>query len=194
MLSLRLEVLERRGFLANHVALALVFVCFWLQWLLPEARFAALTLTGWELPGLLTHPFLHGHSLHLVWNLLLLHVFGGLVCNALGPLRYLSAWLAFTLAGATGHLLAGSGQAAGASGVLCGFVGLAVAARLEGNVTLFDAAVRVPVNWLALALVAKDIIFAFLPGMSVSVGGHLGGYAAGLVVGLALRRRISSVQ
>lgn len=190
---LRLEVLEQRGFLANHGALALVFVCFWLQWLLPEARFAAFTLTGWQLPGLLTHPFIHGHSLHLVWNLLLLHVFGGLVSNALGPLRYLSAWLAFTLAGATGHLLAGGGQAAGASGVLCGFVGLAVAGRLGGNMTLLDAAVRVPVNWLALALVTKDIGFAFLPGMSVSVGGHLGGYAAGLLAGLALRR-LSSVQ
>lgn len=190
MTWLRLEVHERHGFRANHAALALVFVCFWLQWLAPEQRFAALTLTGWQLPGLLTHPFIHGHSLHLAWNLLLLHVFGGLVCNALGPLRYAGAWLAFTFAGATGHLLAGGGQAAGASGVLCGFVGLVVAGRLGGNVTLLDAAVRVPVIWLAPALVAKDIVLAFLPGMSVSVGGHLGGYVAGGLAGLLwLKRR-----
>ncbi len=115
--------------------------------------------------------------------------FCGLVCNALGPLRYAGAWLAFTLAGATGHLLAGGGQAAGASGVLCGFVGLVVAGRLGGTVTLLDAAVRVPVVWLALALVAKDIVLAFLPGMGVAVGGHLGGYLAGVLAGLLLRRR-----
>jgi membrane associated rhomboid family serine protease len=187
---LRLEVLERRGFLANHVVLGLVFVCFWLQWMVDERRFAMLTLTGWTLPGLLTHPFIHGHSLHLAWNLLLLHVFGGLVCNALGPLRYTGAWLAFTLAGAAGHLLAGGGQAAGASGVLCGFVGLVVAGRLDGNIALLDAAVRVPVGWLALSLVAKDILLAFLPGMSVAVGGHLGGYLAGGLAGLLwLKRR-----
>ena len=190
----RLEVIERRGFLANHIGLALIFVSFWLEWLLPDARLNALTLMGWNLPGLLTHPFIHGHSLHLGWNLLLLHIFGGLGCNALGPLRYLVAWLTFTLAGATGHLLAGGGQAAGASGVICGFAGLVVAGRLAGTVTLLDAAVRVPVNWLALALVAKDIALAFLPGMGVSVGGHLGGYAVGWLAGAALRRRISSVQ
>lgn len=190
---LRLEVCERHGFRWSHSLLLVVFVCFWLQWLVDERHFAALTLTGWNLPGLMTHPFIHVHSLHLAWNLLLLHIFGGLVCNAFGPLRHAVAWLAFTLAGATGHLLVGGGQAAGASGVLCGFVGLVVAGRLGGHIALLDASVRVPVNWLALALVAKDIVFVFLPGMGVSVGGHLGGYAAGLIAGLALRR-FSSVQ
>lgn len=184
---LRLEVLERHGFLANHVALALVFVCFWLQWLLPEARFAAFTLTGWALPGLLTHPFIHGHSLHLVWNLLLLHVFGGLACNALGPARFCGVWLAFTLAGAAGHLIAGGAQAAGASGVIAGCVGFVVAGRVAGTMALFEGAVRVRADWLALALVTKDIVFAFLPGMGVSVGGHAGGYVVGAVAGAFVR-------
>jgi membrane associated rhomboid family serine protease len=183
MTGIQLEVLEHRGRVANHGALGLVFVCFWLQWLLPDAQFAAGTLTGFHLPGLLTHPFIHGHSLHLIWNLLMLHVFGGLVCNALGPTRYVGAWLAFTLAGATGHLLAGGGQAAGASGVIAGFTALAIAARLTGAVALLDGAVRVRTDWLALALVAKDIVFAFLPGMGVSVAGHAGGYVAGGLVG-----------
>lgn len=187
---LRLEVRERHGFRWNHTLLTVVFVCFWLQWLVDERRFATLTLTGWNLPGLMTHPFIHVHSLHLAWNLLLLHIFGGLAVNALGPLRHAGAWLAFTLAGAAGHLLAGGGQAAGASGVLCGFVGLGVAGRLGGNIALLDASVRVPVTWLALALIAKDVALAFLPGMSVSVGGHLGGYLAGCLSGLLwLKRR-----
>jgi membrane associated rhomboid family serine protease len=187
---LRLEVRERHGFHWNHAWLMVVFVCFWIQWLVDERRFAALTLTGWSLPGLITHPFIHVHSLHLAWNLLLLHIFGGLAVNALGPLRHAGAWFAFTLAGATGHLLVGGGQAAGASGVLCGFVGLVVAGRLGGNIALLDASVRVPVGWLALALIAKDVAFAFLPGMNVSVGGHFGGYLGGGLAGLLwLKRR-----
>jgi membrane associated rhomboid family serine protease len=84
----------------------------------------------------------------------------------------------------------GGGQAAGASGVLCGFVGLVVAGRLGGNIALLDASVRVPVGWLALALIAKDVAFAFLPGMNVSVGGHFGGYLGGGLAGLLwLKRR-----
>lgn len=185
---LRLEVRERHGFRWNQALLAVLFVSFWLQWLVDERRFAALTLTGWNLPGLLTHPFVHVHSLHLAWNLLLLHIFGGLAGNALGPLRYAGAWLAFTLAGAAGHLLVGGGQAAGASGVLCGFAGLVVAGRLGGHVALLDASVRVPVIWLALALIAKDVVFAFLPGMGVAVGGHLGGYLAGGLAGWLWQR------
>jgi membrane associated rhomboid family serine protease len=188
MTWVRLEVLEHRGRVANHGALGLVFVCFWLQWLLPDARFTACTLTGWQLPGLLTHPFIHGHSLHLIWNLALLHIFGGLASNALGPARYAAAWLAFTLAGATGHLLAGGAQAAGASGVIAGFVGFSVASRTPGQIALLDGALRVPTHGLALALVVKDILFAFLPGMGVSVGGHLGGYVAGALLGWIARR------
>ncbi|MEN9575595.1 MAG: hypothetical protein RL514_3450 [Verrucomicrobiota bacterium] len=184
----RLEVPERRGFLANHVLQGIIFVCFWLQWLAEERRFTQLTLTGWNLPGLLTHPFVHVHSLHLVWNLLLLHIFGGLVSNALGPARQLASFFLFALAGAGGHLLAGGGQAAGASGAICGFVGFVVVGRLAGTVVLFDGTVRVPVNWLAFALVAKDVLFAFLPGMAVSVAGHLGGYLAGAMTALLWRR------
>lgn len=184
----RIEVREHRGFLANHLLLAVIFVCFWLQWLLEERTFARFTLTGWNLPGLLAHPFVHVHSLHLFWNLFLLHVFGGLVCNALGAARQLALFFLFALAGAAAHVSLGGGQAAGASGAICGFVGLVVVCRMEGTLAFLDGAVRVPVNWLALALIAKDILLAFLPGMSVSVAGHLGGYLAGAVVGLLLRR------
>ena len=166
-------------------------ICFWLQWLIEDQLFTQLTLTGWNLPGLLTHPFVHGHSLHLVWNLLLFHIFGGRVGNALGPVRQLAGFFRFALAGAGGHLLAGGGQAAGASGAICGFVGFVVVGRLAGTVALLDGAVRVPVNWLALALVAKDVLFAFLPGMAVSVAGHLGGYLAGATAALLWRRVFS---
>lgn len=189
----RIEARERRGFLANHVLLSVIFLCFWLQWLVDDRLFARLTLTGWSLPGLLTHPFIHGHSLHLVWNLLLLHIFGGLVANGLGPVRHLVLFFLLALAGAAAHVACGGGQAAGASGGISGLVGLVVVCRIEGAVAMFDGAVRVPVNWLALALIAKDILFAFLPGMSVSVTGHLGGYLAGALAGLLCRRWVPSV-
>ncbi len=189
----RIEVREHRGFFANHVLLGVIFLCFWLQWLVDDRLFARLTLTGWSLPGLFTHPFLHGHSLHLIWNLLLLHVFGGLAANALGPVRHLVLFFLFALAGAAAHVAFGGGQAAGASGAISGFVGLVVVCRMPGTVSLLDGAVRVPVNWLALAFLAKDILFAFLPGMSVSVTGHLGGYLAGALAGLLCRRWVPSV-
>lgn len=185
---LRLEVREQRGFRANRVLVAGIFLCFWLQWLLDERTFAQLTLTGWNLPGLLAHPFIHVHSLHLLWNLLLLHLFGGVAENALGPGRHLGCFFLFASAGAAAHVAAGGGQAAGASGAVSGFVGLVIVARLGGVVALLDSAIRLPMSWLALALVLKDLVFAFLPGMGVSVMGHLGGYAAGAVVGWGLRR------
>lgn len=184
----RIEVREHHGFRANHLLLAFVFVAFWFQWLVGEPTFTRLTLTGWSLPGLLAHPFVHVHSLHLFWNLFLLHVFGGLVCNALGAPRHLALFFLFALAGAAAHVSLGGGQAAGASGAICGFVGLIVGSRMGGTLALLDGAVRVPVDWLALALIAKDILLAFLPGMSVSGAGHLGGYLAGATIGLLLRR------
>ena len=184
----RLEVVERRGFLANWLLVDVIFVCFWLQWLADDQLFARLTLTGWSFPGLVTHPFVHGHSLHLVWNLLLLLVYGGVACNALGLVGHLGLFFGFALAGAAGHVLAGGGQAAGASGAICGYVGLVVVLRVPATVALLDGAVRVPVGGLALVLVAKDVLFTFLPGMGVSVAGHLGGYLAGALAGMVLRR------
>lgn len=185
---LSLEVLERRGMQGNYVLLGVVFVCFWIQWMLNDIWFDRLTLTGLRLPGLLTHSLLHVHSLHLLWNLFLLHVLGAVVCNELGAARHILLFAVFSMTAGMAHAWLDGDQAVGASGAVCGYAGLALSLRLEGAVTFLDDAIRLRVRTLAWLLLAKDVLFMVLPDLQVSAAGHFGGYIVGAVTGLLMRR------
>jgi membrane associated rhomboid family serine protease len=128
---------------------------------------------------LITAAFLHYGPIHLGMNMLALWWIGRPLENYLGPLRYLLLYLVSGLAGSAGALIANpTVPTVGASGAIFGILGAAIVLERQGNYVLGGS---------ALTLLIVNIAFTFaVPG--ISVGGHLGGLAAGALCILVLSR------
>ncbi len=149
---------------------------------------------------LLTHQFVHAGWLHVVGNMLFLWIFGDNVESRLGHLGFLVAylatgaaagWIQGALDGADGRVLVG------ASGAVSGVEGLYFVACPGARVRLFVwmlyfvRVVLVParaimVVWFLLQDVLPVVAQGRRGGDGVGHWAHLGGFAAGLVVMLAL--------
>jgi membrane associated rhomboid family serine protease len=129
---------------------------------------------------LITSAFLHFSLIHLAFNLVVLGLVGAPVEEALGHMRYLVLYLVSGLAGSAGALLlTPNAVTAGASGAIFGILGAMLILEWETTGSL-----RGP----ALTLIIVNLAFTFYARGSVSMGGHLGGLAAGILGTLALTR------
>ena len=147
----------------------------------------------------ITAMFLHGGWLHLLGNMLFLFVFGNNVEDRLGRLRFLLAYLAWGVVATYVFALPNAGSDAvvvGASGAIAGVLGaylvLFPRARVVTLVMMFIPA-RLPA-WLVLG--AWFLLqWYYSAGGSISEGGgvaylaHVAGFVAGVVSGVAFRRR-----
>lgn len=134
---------------------------------------------GGEWWRILTSGFLHSTSLifHILLNMFVLFILGRLIEPAIGSARMVAIYFVSLFGGALGAvLLADPAQyTVGASGAIYGlFAATLLIARDRG----FDQVVYQLGFWLVLNLVLTFSI------ASVSVGGHLGGLAAGAVAAL----------
>jgi membrane associated rhomboid family serine protease len=129
---------------------------------------------------LVTGAFLHAGLIHIGFNMYLLWILGGLLEPALGRVRFLGLYVVSLLGGSFGALLASPHTlTVGASGAVFGLMGAAVVVmRARG----FDPmASGIPM------FIVINLLFTFVfPG--ISIGGHLGGLAAGAGTGWLLER------
>ncbi len=128
---------------------------------------------------LLTAAFLHGSIIHIALNMLALYWLGSMVELQLGPARYLALYLVSGLAGSAGALFVDPERlTVGASGAIFGILGaMLVLEYLQTGQVVGQA----------LLLIGVNLLFTFrVPG--ISVGGHLGGLAGGILATLALSR------
>jgi membrane associated rhomboid family serine protease len=132
---------------------------------------------GWW--RLITAAFLHANVLHIVFNMLALWWLGAPVEMALGRLRFTLLYFASGLAGSAGALLLSPNNVTvGASGAIFGMLG-------AGLILEYFATGSLAGNYLTLIVINLVISFA-VPG--ISIGGHLGGLAGGILGTLALAR------
>src|SRR3954447_19278959 len=131
-----------------------------------------------EVYRLVTGGFLHASLFHIGFNMLLLFFLGRLLEPALGTPRFLAIYFASLLAGSLGALLLDpNALTLGASGAVFGLAGATfVIARGRG----MDA-IAGEIGFL----IVFNLIFSFV-GSNISVGGHLGGLAAGILCALAI--------
>jgi membrane associated rhomboid family serine protease len=128
----------------------------------------------WQLA---TAAFTHVQLLHIGFNMIALYVLGPSLETVLGRARFLAVYFVSALAGSAAVLVlsAPTTQTVGASGAIFGLMGaLAVVAVKVGG-----QAQQILV-WIGLNLVITFTI----PGISWQ--GHLGGLAAGVVLGAAM--------
>ncbi len=138
---------------------------------------AAIDVQG-EWYRLVTAMFLHGSLLHLLFNMLALYWLGTVVEQALGTWRFLLLYFVSGIAGSAGALALSSPFAVtvGASGAIYGIMGALLVLEYRATGTFAGQA-------LGLIVVNLAITFA-IP--NISVGGHLGGLAGGVLATFAL--------
>jgi membrane associated rhomboid family serine protease len=128
---------------------------------------------------MLTAAFLHGGIVHLAFNMYFLWIIGTAMEVTIGRWRYLALYLVTALAGSAGALLFSPNvPTVGASGALFGILGAAVVFERQGYHVLGGQALGIAILNFAITFLIPNISF----------GGHLGGFAGGILCGLALTR------
>ncbi len=153
-------------------------------------------LNGWTIKGLLGHMWLHGGFIHLFGNMLFLWIFGNAVCAKIGNISYLFIYLGLGIIAGVSHLVFTGGNALGASGAVYGIVGMYLAFFPENEITCYfvmwlmlSPCVKefcISSIWLILFWVAFDVWGAMQGGGGVAYFAHLGGFAAGFVLAIAM--------
>jgi hypothetical protein len=142
--------------------------------------------------------FLHGSFGHLAGNMLFLWGVGLPLHHRLGGARFLSAYAATGLAAGAAYLLFTPGHpVVGASGAISGLMGLfgALWPRRRMRIVYWigkGGLLRPRAYWALGAWILLQIIFARLDDGtdSIAYSAHLGGFAAGALLGLWLRLRL----
>lgn len=129
---------------------------------------------------LVTSGFLHFGIIHLGFNMYLLYVLGQMLEPAIGRIRFVLVYAAGLLGGSAGSLLLERDELAisgGASGAVFGLMALAfVGYYLHGTN---------PMQTSIGTLLMLNLVITFIfP--NISIGGHLGGAAAGALAALVV--------
>ncbi len=157
-----------------------------------------------ELSRLFTSQFLHASWLHLLGNMLFLHIFGDNVEDRLGHVRYVGFYLACGAAAGAAQAIthpAGTVPMVGASGAIAGVSGAYFLffprARILTLVPIafFIQLVEVPaVVFLLIWFLWQFVSGVATFGADAAAGGvafwaHVGGFVAGAILGPTVRRR-----
>ncbi len=146
--------------------------------------------TGGEWWRLFTSLFLHAGVLHLFFNMWALASFGPLAERLYGSVNYLILYL---IAGVAGSLASLSWRpevnSVGASGAILGILGALLAAQLRGGESFPGNIVR-PLRDTTLVFLGWTL-YAGLSSKGIDNAAHLGGAAAGFLLGLFAARPIT---
>lgn len=139
------------------------------------ALFGPLIHVHGELWRIVTSGFLHFGAVHLAMNMYALWILGPELERALGWLRFTLVYLAALTCGSLGAmLLTPLAWTAGASGAIFGLFGILLVAVQASGQSIWNSS-------LGPVLVINLVLTVAIPG--VSVGGHGGGFLAGLACG-----------
>ncbi len=127
---------------------------------------------------LITSGFLHFGVIHLAFNMFMLYQLGQLLERRLGRAKFALLYVASMLGGSFGVLLVGgTGITGGASGAVFGLMaGAAVGLQRQG-INVFSTG-------LGTTLLLNLFLTFTISG--ISIGGHLGGAAAGAICGFVM--------
>ncbi len=145
---------------------------------------------------LVTAMFLHAGWWHLVGNMLYLWVFGDNVEDAMGHLRFLLFYLLSGVAAGLAHILANPGSEVptiGASGAISGVLGAYLVLHPRARV-LVMVFFRLFVYLPAYVVLGSYIVLQFVyvatgTGGNTALWAHIGGFVAGALLVVPLRRR-----
>ncbi len=149
---------------------------------------------------LLTYMFLHGSVLHLLFNMLFLYVFGDNVEDAMGHFRFILFYLACGVIGAVVYSLLSDYPEVpliGASGAVSGVIGAYL--LLHPNIRVwvlvpFPKLPFIPLRFSAAIVIGVWILYQaasaiFFPSQAIAWPAHVGGFLAGALLVVIMKRR-----
>jgi membrane associated rhomboid family serine protease len=153
---------------------------------------------------LFTSMFMHGGLAHLAGNMLYLWIFGDNVEEVLGHLRYLFAYIGCGLSASLAHIALSPNSlipSLGASGAIAGVMGMYLIWFPNNQVRVL---VMRTITWMpALLVIGLWIVMQLVLGMGelssagkqggVAYAAHVGGAAAGILLGLVYRERARAI-
>lgn len=147
---------------------------------------------------LVTSLFLHGSFLHLLGNMLFLQVFGDNVEDSMGHLRFVGFYLACGIVADLTHAAmapTSEDPLIGASGAVAGVIGAYLVLHPRAHVwglVMNVVPLRIRASW-ALGLWFALQVYQVVVGTETGTAwwAHIGGFAAGVMLVLPLRRRAS---
>jgi membrane associated rhomboid family serine protease len=143
--------------------------------------------------AVLTSMFLHGSLLHLAGNMLFLWIFGNNVEDHLGPVLFVVFYAVVGVAAMGAHFLADPGSTIpviGASGAIAGVMGAYLVLWPRARILTVVPLLLFFVVYLPAGLVLGiwfGLQFFTNPNEGVAWVAHVGGFAAGVLLGLALK-------
>ncbi len=192
---------ERTPFV-NWLILVLIIAVFWLQYAVNqdvdnaqarEAIWAPFVLRHFSFTELIGYMWLQHSVIHVVGNIIFLRLFGDAVTQKIGNLIYLPLFIGFGAVAGIVHLLAGGSALIGAGGAISGMVGMYLMfyPRHDIDFVLLSRAGIITLSisgwWVVLLWLCIDAGGVMATGSDWRACiGHLGGFAAGVVVGLTL--------
>lgn len=141
---------------------------------------------------LVTYGLLHGGWLHLLGNLYFLYIFGDNIEDRLGRTAFLGIYLTAVVLGALAqHLVDLTTPVVGASGAIAGLMGayLVLFPRVKVYVVLLMVRLKMRVLWYMGIWVGLQFLIAAQADGEVAWMVHLGGFTAGVLCALVLRRQ-----
>ncbi len=127
---------------------------------------------------IITSGFLHAGVIHIAFNMYFLYFLGTLLEPAIGKLRFGLIYFVSLVGGSFGALLLSPEKVTvGASGAVFGLMGAAILIMRARGIDPMQSG-------LGITLMLNLAITFLLPG--ISIGGHLGGLAAGGIAGYLL--------
>tara|TARA_B100000686_G_C16770288_1_gene964636 strand:- start:1073 stop:1795 length:723 start_codon:yes stop_codon:yes gene_type:complete len=125
-----------------------------------------------------TSGFLHYGFVHLGFNMYALWLLGPAFERSLGKLRFSLFYSTAIICGSFGAMFwTPNGLTVGASGAIFGLLGLATVAQRSSGYSIWKSG-------LGMVLLLNFVLTFTVS--SISVGGHLGGFISGLVIGFLL--------
>jgi membrane associated rhomboid family serine protease len=158
-------------------------------------------IEGKNLHTLFTSLFLHADIFHIGGNMLYLYIFGDNIEDAFGHFRFLLFYFVCGLVADFAHILTITSSAGlliptlGASGAISGVMGAYILlyprSRIETLVlTIVITVVSVPAVFFLGFWFILQLLYTWLGiGGNVAYGAHIGGFVAGMIVGLIVKRR-----
>jgi rhomboid protease GluP len=136
---------------------------------------------------LVTSMFLHGNLIHLLVNGWALYQLAGLFEIWLGSARLLGVYFVSGIAGSLASALISGVPSVGASGAIFGLLGALISFLLRRHENLTPQAKSLLMQLVGWAVI--NVVFGFSV-KGIDNAAHLGGAAAGLLLGFVLRPRV----
>ncbi|RKS04546.1 membrane associated rhomboid family serine protease [Nocardiopsis sp. Huas11] len=150
--------------------------------------------------SVLASMFVHSGPMHVIGNMVYLFVFGPVVEDRIGRVRFLALYLFTGLTAAYAHAITdidGTIPMVGASGAISGVLGAYLVVQFRSRVTSLVFGV-IPMRLPGWALVGSYFAFQYLlyvttsyapgAGSNVAYAAHVYGFIAGVIAGLAVHR------